>query len=432
MIATITPMQPELATNTPAVSDPHCQNTTDIISAIRDRGKNQVVQRDSSSLPLEWPDPNPYQRHLWSRFAHVIFKPSFDYISKTADSWLVVGDRRSEVAVDIQLIIERHGLGIGMLVLHAQQIQSRHIPTRITLDGEERELARPTESRRGERGEHVLWIPIRQFRSDFDRLAALNIAKPQPLWDRARIVTHERDQDPCFYCSCGEINPAEVVVDVEAARQGLSRSYNFGFTFAPFGNPFSAIHFLAWDRSCRPLNMSRTPMAVSDLVKLTHAINSSIRDFFLRADIRDFPVLDGLSNGWAGNTIYHQHFQFFQPEHPTPIGNTEFVKRKPLLQRDDVAIQRLDWPAPIFQISAGDSLNTGLVGNDLAGLWRQLGGARKVPYKNFREGVPIGDDEMVAAHTHNLYAPGRDLGATLYVVLRAVNGLTTVPPPMTG
>ena len=46
-------------------------------------------------------------------------------------------------------------------------------------------------------------------------------------------------------------------------------------------------------------------------MKLTREINTSIRDFFALHGISEVPVLDGLFNGWAGNTIYHQHFQFF-------------------------------------------------------------------------------------------------------------------------
>jgi hypothetical protein len=371
----------------------------------------------------------PYQRHLLARFGCVIRKPAFDYISKAARTWLIVGDRRNEVAGDIQLIIERYGIGIGMLVLHLQQIQARHIPSRIAINGRGQNLAQPTQCLDGAQGEQVLSIPIRRLRSDFRRLAKLNIVKPKSLWVADRIVTHESDNNPCLYCSCPEMNPAEVVIDLDGPRHGLSRHYSLGFTFAPFGNPLSVVHFLAWDRARRPLNMNRVPMTVSDLVKLTREINLSSRTFFAATGIRDFPVIDGVSNGWAGNTIFHQHFQFFQPEYPTPLAGAHPASRAAVIRRDDVTVQRLRWPTPVYRIRAAEALNTGLVGNDLAGIWRLLGGSRKVPYKPFQDGYTPTEGEKVHAHTQNLYVPGCELGDTACLVLRDRERVNFRPHP---
>lgn len=420
-------MKPRTATT---FSETHLANARRIIAVLSGGGMSWGFGTRQPALDyLQLSGLKHYQRHLYARFSDIITKPSFDYISKTANHWLIVGDHRREIAADILLLIERHGLGIGMLVLHAQQILSRHILTRIQVGGRVQNLATPTKSLHGAHGEHVLSIPIRRFRADFERLAALNIAKPRALWDSARIITHERDRHPCFYCSCPEINPAEVVVDLDGSRHGLSRHYTLGFTFAPFGNPLSVVHFLAWDRAHRPLNMNRTPVTVSDLVKLTREINLSIRGFFAETGVRDYPVLDGISNGWAGNTIYHQHFQFFQPEQPLPIVRAGPAGRKPIIHRDDVTVHRLRWPAPIYRIRASDALNTGLVGNDLAGIWRLLGGSRKVPYKTFRDGYVPAEGEKVPAHTQNLYIPGKQLGTTAYLVLRDRERVDFVPAP---
>ncbi len=415
---------------TTRVSKAHLANARRII-AVLSGGR---IRRGSDSGPpavddLQLPGLKRYQRQLYSKFSGIITKPSFDYISKAAEHWLIVGDRRREIAGDILLIIERYGIGIGMLVLHAQQIIARHILTRLEVGGRIQNLATPTECLHGARGERVLSIPVRRYRADFERLAALNIAKPRFLWAGDRIVTHERDRHPCFYCSCPEINPAEVVVDLDGPRLGLSRHYSLGFTFAPFGNPLAVVHFLAWDRARNPLNMNRTPVTVSDLVKLTREINLSIRAYFAETGVRDFPVLDGLSNGWAGNTIYHQHFQFFQPEHPIPLVRIRQAGRKLVVHRDDVTVQRLHWPSPVYCIRAAEALNTGLVGNDLAGIWRLLGGSRKVPYKPFRDGYVPTAGERVPAHTQNLYVPGRHLGATAYLVLRDRERVDFRPAP---
>lgn len=408
----------------------HLADARNIVDAItRSQPRSVFASRIHNDKLSRLSSLKRYQRFLLAKFAAVIQKPSFVYISKTGDSWLIVGDRRQEVASDIQLIIERYGLGVGMLVLHLQQIRAGHLLMRISVGGRVRQLAAPTEQLRGAHGERVASIPIREFRTDFDRLAQSNIAKPLALWDRAGIVTHERDQFPCFYCSCPEINPAEVVVELDGPRHGLSRHYGLGFTFAPFGNPLSVVHFLAWDRAREPLNMNRVPMTVSDLVKLTREINLSIRTFFAETGIRDYPVLDGLSNGWAGNTIYHQHFQFYQPEHPAPIVRARPKRGTAMIRRDDVTVERLCWPAPVYRVRAADALNTGLVGNDLAGIWRLLGGSRKVPYKPFRDGYTPTEGEKVHAHTQNLYIPGHHLGRTAFVVLRDRERVDFNPDP---
>lgn len=425
-----------MKTNTVPASTPvdagiaeHLADSPAIIEAIRRRATGRAGHcRTLRLADLGIALPADYQRYLCTRFGDIIGMPSFDYLSKAPGSWLMVGDHRLEIAAGIRLLIERYGLGIGMLVLNLQQIRAGHILTSIEEDGERHSLAVPPDLLVGEGGEHILCIPLRRFRSDFERLAALNIAKPAALWNRDNIITHERDAQPCAYCSCAEIHPAEVVVDLDGARHGLSRNYSLGFTFAPFGNPLTSVHFLAWDRSSTPLNMNRVPMTVSDLVKMTREINQSIRSFFAETEVRDFPALDGISNGWAGNTVFHQHFQFFAPEIPLPIVRASATSR-PLIRRDDVTVQRLVWPSPAYRIQADESLNTGLVGNDVAGIWRLLGGSRRSPYKKFPPGHTATEEELVPAHTQNVYIPGSALGRTAHLFLRDRERVDYLPGP---
>ena len=397
----------------------HTRNARSIIQAVAEGGRPPSPET-GGALPgyLSAPATRDYQRHVYDRFGDVIRTPSFDYISKIPSGWLIVGDHRAELAARIALIVERHGVGVGMMVLHAQQMCARHIPIEIPVNGESQDLAQPTRRLHGTRGESVLYVPVRKYRNDFKMLAELNIVKPQRMWDESRIVSHERDHRPCFYCSCAEINPSEVVVTLDGARRGLSRNYNLGFTFAPFGDPVSVMHFLAWDSSENPLNMNRTPMTVSDLVQLTQQVNVSILTFFAGTGVEDFPVIDGVSNGWAGNSIYHQHFQFFQPEFTPPISATNLLNRKPLLTRDDVEVHRLSWETPVYEVVADEPINVGLVGNDIAGAWRLLGGAKKIGYKEFPDGHVVREDEKVPVHTQNLYIPGAEFGRTAYILLR--------------
>ncbi len=397
----------------------HLVNRREVIRAIAERELFRTTPRDDD-IPryLKLPGVKEYQQYVYAKFASVIRISSFDYISKTDEGWLIVGDHRPEIAAKISLIIEQYGLGVGMMVLHAQQMNSQHIPLEIKVDDELLNLAEPTERLYGSSGEQILYVPVRRFRRDFNKLAEMNIAKPKALWNQPRIVKHKGDtSDCCFYCSSGEINPAEVVVTIEGARLGLSRDYSFGYTFSPFGNPLSAIHFLAWDYSENPLNMNRTPVTVSDLVKMTHQINTSIMSYFAGTDITDYPIIDGVSNGWAGNSIFHQHFQFFQPEYESPI-KSEYLEDKPILERDDIRILKLAWPTPVYKIMAEDSINVGLVGNDLAGIWRLQGKAKEIKDVPFFDGYVPEETNRIQTYTQNLYVMGSDFGRTAYVLLR--------------
>jgi hypothetical protein len=76
-----------------------------------------------------------------------------------------------------------------------------------------------------------------------------------------------------------------------------------------------------------------------------------------------------------------------------------------------VQIRRLAWPTPVYRITADDSINVGLVGNDLAGIWKFLGGTKEVPIR--REA-----NERIPAHTQNIYVVGNDLGRTAFLLLR--------------
>ena len=406
-------------TNIDDVVKAHLVNSKAIIQSIAE--SELGAHKNNSPKYIGLPGIRPYQKYIYGKFDDVIKIPSFDYISKTTDDgWLIIGDHRREIAAKISLIIEQYGLGIGMMVLHGQQMNSGHIPLSIKVNTGSIDLTQPTIKLHGTAGEHVLYVPIRKFRGDTQKLAELNISKPEPIWNPERIIKHKGDYSACcFYCSAGEISPSEVVVNINGVRFGLSRNYSLGFTFAPFGNPISVMHFLAWDYSDQPLNMNRTPVTVSDLVKMVSQINASITNFFAGTNITELPVIDGISNGWAGNSIYHQHFQFFCPEYVTPIQNENLIETShPMLEREDVKIFKLSWPIPIYKIVAEDPINVGLVGNDLAGIWRLQGKAEEV--RNIRSFDPFPSEEgvKILPYTQNLYIPGKTLGKTAYLLLR--------------
>lgn len=381
--------------------DAHQSNIHEIIKALSSKN---VKEGTSTPRYLDSEQAKKYHKYIYDKFKDIINIPSLKYVSKVSDGWLIVGDNRAEVSAKIALIIERYGLGVGMMVLHGQQMNSQYILTEVMEHGEIQTLLKPTEMHYGKNKERILHVPIRKYRGDTEKLSELNIAKPCKLWEQSRIVRHKDDKKAkfCYYCSAPEINPTEVVVDISGKRLGLSRNYSLGYTYAPFGNPLSVMHFLAWDHSSNPLDMSRTPMTVSDLVEMTRLINITIRIFFGGTEITDFPVIDGVSNGWAGNSIYHQHFQFFQPEYESPIVDKFLVSKRPLVERDDIRINKLSWPTPVYMVTADDSINVGLVGNDMAGIWRLQG------IKNANR----------ATHTQNIYITGEELGKKAFIILR--------------
>lgn len=410
---------------------PHRANVARILQALR-QAEFGTTRHMPGPAAAKFPAGTlaHYQRYLLERFGEVIAKPSFHYVSKTPGSWLIVGDRRREIAADIALIIERHGLGVGMLVLHLQQILTGHIPLAFP-GGPGQATGAATEFVRGLYGEVVLSIPIRRHRADYAVLSAHDIVTPAAALDPGGIVSHERDGQPCFYCSAPQMYPREVLVDIDGHRHGLSRDYTLGFTYAPFGHPLKAVHFLAWDRAAHPLNMSRVPMTVSDLVELTAEVNRSIRTFFAAADVHDAPTIDGVSNAWAGNSIYHSHVQLFAPEHPSAILSTKPYRTEALVERDDVTIKRMIWPLPVYRVAAATARAAGVVGNDLTGLWRMAGGSRRVPYKTFKPGHRVAARDLVPVHTQNILVPGHGGGRSVFIVLRDRRLVDYVPEPGT-
>lgn len=123
-------------------------------------------------------------------------------------------------------------------------------------------------------------------------------------------------RSPCFYCSAATLFPREVTVSAlrcspEAPRPPLARDYRLGFTFAPVGHPGRFCHFLAWDDPSPGThieNMDFHPYSFRDLVQLVQTLDDDPTHSGDPAP----PPLWGICNHRAGNTIAHQHFQFFR------------------------------------------------------------------------------------------------------------------------
>lgn len=73
----------------------HLSNARWIIAALSKSETGHGSHAEQTNVDyLCLPGLKNFQRQLYSRFADVINKPSFDYISKTEEDWLLVGDRR--------------------------------------------------------------------------------------------------------------------------------------------------------------------------------------------------------------------------------------------------------------------------------------------------------------------------------------------------
>ena len=207
-------------------------------------------------------------------------------------------------------------------------------------------------------------------------------------------------------------------------------SYRLGHTYGPFGNPLLSVHSVVWDNAPHPLSMSGASTTVSDLAMLTRHMNESLAAFFANLPVAEArPRLTGVWNGWAGNTFWHNHFQFFVPEYEPPITKPELELPEPLWKRDGACLRKLAWPAPIYKITAPSATAAGRLGDAVLAAWRQLCGAERVCYKDFPPEHQLQERDMVMPHTANIYAPGSQAGRTVYIVPRDRRRVHYTPAP---
>jgi hypothetical protein len=312
-------------------------------------------------------------------------------------------DNRERLKREFTALISEEGLGVAMVVLHMQQVRTRHLLSTLTTpDGQAVNLSVATTIRRASNGMHFLNVPFRRYRGDRDLLESLGVFNPH--LDKAKCAEFKHaDGKECFYCSAEERLLQEILVpygpfpgpDCGSSGSGAPAgqrpqelgSYTLGFTFAPFGRPDDVIHFLAWDRpteeGVEPLNMDLQPSTTRDLLALVRELNRGIEAYFAEAGIAVFPRLDGIFNGWAGSTIYHQHYQFFKPENAMPVRGSGVEKS---WRRSGSTICRRRWPLPVYSVSSECPERAADMAQGLARDW-------------------VAMDKGVR-HSQNLYVPG--------------------------
>ncbi len=221
----------------------------------------------------------------------------------------------------------------------------------------------------------------------------------------------------CNYCSVAVLNPREATIHSTPVHAGSEpqgqvratvRNYRFGFTYAPLGDPRTACHFLAWDFphiNDLVMNMDPQSYSFSDLITLVSVINRDIRAFCERygADPEATPV-SGVCNHWAGNTIYHQHYQFFKlPDIPVLRAQPQ----RAVARLDDVTVTRLDWPMPVYEIAASDGVARDradllFVADKVAGHWEELNADRS-HHEHDEYDLRFGNGIRIKNHTQNIF-----------------------------
>lgn len=217
----------------------------------------------------------------------------------------------------------------------------------------------------------------------------------------AYVCARLTSRSSCNFCSAEELTPHEATIHAQFDVAGPlvpHRDYEFGFTFAPFGDPREVCHFLAWDLasgSDRVLNMEPQPYSFSELGTLVRVINQDIANYCAKNRIPPWSAVSGACNHWAGNSIHHQHFQFFRID-GLPLVQAA-VAEPPIATDQGVSVHRLVWPAPAYLISAAQPERNDLVGrvaDRLAGIWDGLGSHCD---------TSMGNGIMVGSHTQNIF-----------------------------
>jgi hypothetical protein len=241
-------------------------------------------------------------------------------------------------------------------------------------------------------------------------------------FDTPRVRSCVRDtlrrKPACNYCSVQALDPNEVTVHSAYVHASAGprkdvlatvRNYQLGFTYAPFGDPREVCHFLAWDFphiNDLVMNMDPQTYSFSDLIKLVRVINRDVDDFCKKnrseKGVPSFTPISGVCNHWAGNSIYHQHYQFFRVP-GLPLTNAS-TKAPVLAGYKQVEVLRFDWPAPSYLITPRTSADsTGrrvddedvmFVADRVAKEWDALSEGVDKSYGN---GIEVAD------HTQNIF-----------------------------
>jgi hypothetical protein len=232
--------------------------------------------------------------------------------------------------------------------------------------------------------------------------------RQEKIW--AYITKALKDRSACNYCSVQALTPNQATIHsahvyTHARRWegdlATVRNYQLGFTFAPIGDPQKVCHFLAWDFphiNDLVMNMEPQVYSFSDLIRLVRVINQDIREFCADNEVKPPRVpISGACNHWAGNSLYHQHYQFFRLAR-LPLVRAR-ADRLPLVTYQGVEVRKVaaPWPSPAYLIRSvkpGGDEDVMHVADRVAREWHVLSDGEDLSYGN---GIAIKN------HTQNLF-----------------------------
>jgi hypothetical protein len=232
----------------------------------------------------------------------------------------------------------------------------------------------------------------------------LDLDRPE-IWKY--ILDAIRFKSTCNYCSVQAFNPHEATLHsahVHASagprRDVLAtvRNYQLGFTYAPFGDPREVCHFLAWDFphiNDLVMNMDPQSNSYSYRNKLVRVINRDVGEFCQENGVEPSVPISGICNHWAGNTIYHQHYQFFRIPN-VPLARTA-TSATSLARYKHIEVKRFAWPAPAYLIvseAPAEDEDVMFVADRVAEEWETLNEGVDKSYGN---GIEIKN------HTQNIF-----------------------------
>ena len=189
------------------------------------------------------------------------------------NSGIVDKKKKIWVTNEINNLIKKYGLGIGILAQHQQGVASGYLKnsTLQIIEGNTSKFAH---------------LPIRRIRGDKQALIDKGIFVKNDVVSEPEIHHNEKI---CYFCSAPRINPKEILSFYKTER---GEKYQAGFTFAPFGNPQTAIHFLVWNKlegtekldtekihNLDVENMNFTNKSIPDIVELQNSMNNSIKEY---------------------------------------------------------------------------------------------------------------------------------------------------------
>ena len=319
---------------------------------------------------------------------------------------------------------EKVGLREEDVTYILRDLSRQKVLVRANIDNRQIQFKDLSVKRRIEASGKEVYVRLNNAPLDREKVRLPGYDKDKGVWDYVTKALEHRFA--CNYCSVQELNKLEVTINSalagssgDAAGQATVRNYQMGFTFSPYGDPREVCHFVAWDFphiSDLVMNMDPQIYSFSDLIRLVRNINKSIDDFCEKNKLGQAPAhISGGCNHWAGNSIYHQHYQFARII-GLPLAEAS-CRSELLVGYQGVEVRKMAgwWHAPAYLIrSTGSASDEDLmrVADKVAREWRVLSDEDDLSY---------GNEVVIKNHTQNIYvtmSPDGELAAFFIPRLR--------------